>query len=111
MRDKIIKELKIPLCSTIAHKRKKETLLVPLDFEIGLTLIALVDLGANVRPMTDDEVLASKQQAPTNNFSFGDLPSFQTQIANGQQEKLTATPETQFGADYKSAEHLVVMKN
>ena len=42
------KELYKPLSSTIVLKRKKEKLYVPLDFENGLRIDALVDSGAYV---------------------------------------------------------------
>ena len=43
VRDDITNELYMPLSSTIVLKRKKEMLYVPLDFENGLTIDALVD--------------------------------------------------------------------
>ena len=46
VRDDITIELYMPLSSTIVLKRKKEMLYVLLDFENGLTIDALVDLGA-----------------------------------------------------------------
>ena len=48
VRDENTNELYMPLCSTIVLKRKKEMLYVPLDFENGLTIDALVDSGAYV---------------------------------------------------------------
>ena len=48
VRDDITNELYMPLSSTIVLKRKKEMLYVPLDFENGLTIDALVDSGAYV---------------------------------------------------------------
>ena len=46
VRDENTNELYMPLSSTIVLKRKKEMLYVPLDFENGLTIEALVDSGA-----------------------------------------------------------------
>ena len=43
VRDYITNELYMPLSSTIVLKRKKEMLYIPLDFENGLTIDALVD--------------------------------------------------------------------
>ena len=43
VRDDITNELYMPLSSTIVLKRKKEMLYVPLDFENGSTIDALVD--------------------------------------------------------------------
>ena len=48
VRDDITNELYIPLSSTIVFKRKKEMLYVPLVFENGLTIDAVVDSGAYV---------------------------------------------------------------
>ena len=48
VRDENTNELYMPLSSTIVLKRKKEMLYVPLDFENGLTIDALVDSGAYV---------------------------------------------------------------
>ena len=48
VRDDITNEIYMPLSSTIVLKRKKKKLYVPLDFENGLTIDALVDLGAYV---------------------------------------------------------------
>ena len=48
VRDDITNEFYMPLSSTIVLKRKKEMLYVPLDFENGLTIDALVDSGAYV---------------------------------------------------------------
>ena len=46
VRDENTNELYMPLSSTIVLKRKKQLLYVPLDFENGLTIDALVDSGA-----------------------------------------------------------------
>ena len=48
VRDDSTNELYMPLTSTIVLKRNKETLYVPLDFQNGLTIDALVDSGAYV---------------------------------------------------------------
>ena len=48
VRDETTNELYMPLSSTIVLKRKKEMLYVPLDFDNGLTIDALVDSGAYV---------------------------------------------------------------
>ena len=52
VRDVITDELYMPLSSTIVLKQKKEMLYVPLDFENGLTIDALVDSGAYVSGIT-----------------------------------------------------------
>ena len=66
VRDDITNELYMPLSSTIVLKRKKEMLYVPLDFENGSTIDALVDLGAYVSAIAQKELARTKQQAPSN---------------------------------------------
>ena len=48
LRDDITNKIYMPLSSTIVLKRKKEMLYVPLDFENGLTIDAIVDSRAYV---------------------------------------------------------------
>ena len=66
VRDEIINELCMPLSSTIVLKRKKEMLYVPLDFEKGLTIDALVDSGAYMSAIAQKELDRIKQQSPSN---------------------------------------------
>ena len=102
----------MPLSSTIVLKRKKEMLYVPLDFENGLTIDALVDSGAYVSAIAQKELDRIKQQSPSNILKIDDPPSFQIQVANGQLEKPTATTTLKFDiGDHIFAEHFVVMKN
>ena len=54
LRDDITKELYMPLSSTIALKRKKEMLYVPLDFENGLKIDARVASGAYVNAIAQE---------------------------------------------------------
>ena len=61
VRDDSTNELYMPLSSTIVLKRKKEMLYVPLDFENGLTMDALVDSGAYV------SAIAQKSLTESNN--------------------------------------------
>ena len=56
----------MPLSSTFALKRKKEMLYVPLDFENGLTIDALIDSGAYVSAIAQKESDRIQQQAPSN---------------------------------------------
>ena len=51
----------MPLSSTLVLKRTKEMLFVPLDFENGLTIDALVDSGAYV------SAIAGKNRTEVNN--------------------------------------------
>ena len=112
VRDDITNELYMPLSSTIVLKRKKEMLYVPLDFENGLRIDALVYSGAYVSAIALEELDRIQEQAPSNVLKIDDPPNFQTQVANGQLEKPTATVTLKFdiGA-HIFAEHFVVMKN
>ena len=111
VRDENTDELYMPLSSTIVLKRKKELLYVPLDFENGLTIDALVDSGAYVSAIAQKELDRIQQQAPSNIVKIDDPPNFQIQIANGQLEKPTATATLKFDiGDHIFVEHFVVMK-
>ena len=115
VRDDIINELYMPLSSTVVVKRRKEMLemlYVPLDFQDGLTIDALVDLGAYVGAMAQKEFKIIKQQAPSNILKIVDPPTIQIQAANGQMEKPipTATPKFDIG-DHIFAEQFVEMKH
>ena len=84
VRDDITNELYMPLPSTIAQKRKKKMLYVPLDFEISLTIDAFVDSGAYLSAFAQAGMdRNNKQQAPANIFKIDDPPNFQIQVANG----------------------------
>ena len=112
VRDQITNELYMPLSSTIVLKRKKEMLYVPLDFENGLTIDALVDSGAYVSAMAQNELDRITEQPPSNILKTDDPPKFQIQVANGHLEKPTATTTLKFDiGDHIFAEHFVVMKN
>ena len=112
VRDDITNELYMPLSSTIVLKREKKMLYVPLDFENGLKIDALVDSGAYVSVIAQKERDRIKQQAPSNILKIDDPPNFQIQVANGQLEKPTATATLKFDiGEHIFAEHFVVMKN
>ena len=112
VRDDSTNELYMPLSSTIVLKRKEEMLYVPLDFENGLTIDALVDSGAYVSAIAQKELDRIKQQSPSNILKIDDPPNFQIQVANGQLEKPTATATLKFDiGDHIFAEHFIVMKN
>ena len=87
VRDEQTKEVYLPLTSTIVLKRKQENLYVPLDFENNLTVDALVDLGAFVSAIAQDDLETIKQKAPNNILKIDDPPNFQIQVANGHLEK------------------------
>ena len=86
-------------------------LYVPLDFENNLTVDALVDSGALVSAIAQDDLDTIKQKSPNNFPKIDDPPNFQIQVANGQLEKplSTATLKFEIGDNY-FAEHFVVMK-
>ena len=112
VRDENTNELYMPLSSTIVLKRKKEMLYVPLDFENGLTIDALVDSGAYVSAIAQKKLDRIQQQTPSNILKLDDPPNVQIQVANGQLEKPTATATLNFDiGDHIFAEHFVVMKN
>ena len=111
VRDEQTNELYLPLTSTVVLKRKQEMLYVLLDFEKNLTVDALVDSGAFVSAITQDDLETIKQTAPNNILKIDDPPNFQIQVANGQLEKplSTATLKIEIGDD-SFDEHFVVMK-
>ena len=76
----ITNALYMPLSSTIVLKRKKERLYVPLDFENGLTIDALVNSGAYVSAIAQKELDRIKQQSPSNILKIDDPPNFRSLI-------------------------------
>ena len=112
VRDETTNELYMPLSSTIILKRKKEMFYVPLDFENGLTIDALVDSAAYISAITQKELDRIKQQSPSIILKIDDPPNFQIQVANCQLERPTVTATLTFDiGDHILAEHFVVMKN
>ena len=111
VRDEQTNELYIPLTSTVVLKRKQEMLYVPLDFENNHTVDALVDSGAFVSAIAQDDLETIKQKTPNNILKIDDPPNFQIQVANGQLEKPLSTATLKFEiGDNSFAEHFVVMK-
>ena len=111
VRDEQTNEIHLPLSSTVVLKRKQEMLYVPLDFENILTVDALVDSGAFVSAIAQDDLDTIKQKAPNNILKIDDPPNFQIQVANGQLEKPLSTATLKFEiGDNSFAEHFVVMK-
>ena len=111
MRDDQTNELYLPLTSTVVLKRKQEMLYVPLDFENNHTVDALVDSGAFVSAIAQDDLETIKQKASNNILKIDDPPNFQIQVANGQLEKPLSTATLKFEiGDNSFAEHFVVMK-
>ena len=61
VRDEQTNEVYLSLTSTVVLKRKQEMLYVPLDFENNLTVDALVDSGAFVSAIVQDDLDKIKQ--------------------------------------------------
>ena len=111
VRDEQTNELYLPILSTVVLKRKQEMLYVPLDFENNHTVDALVDSGAFVSAIAQDDLETIKQKAPNNILKIDEPPNFQIQVANGQLEKPLSTATLKFEiGDNSFAEHFVVMK-
>ena len=82
---------------------------MPLDFENILTKNALVDSGAYLSAIAQNELDTKNQQAPNNFLKTDDPPKFQE--ANGQSEKPLATTILMFDiGDNIFAEYFVRMK-
>ena len=110
VRDEQTNELYLPLTSTVVLKRKQEMLYVPLDFENNRMVDALVDSGAFVSAIAQDDLETIKQKAPNNILKIDEPPNFQIQVANGQLEKPISTATLNFEIeDNGFAEHFVVM--
>ena len=62
VRDEQTNEVYLPLTSTVVLKRKQEMLYVPLDFENNRTIDALVDSGAFVSAIAQDDLDTIKQK-------------------------------------------------
>ena len=56
--------------------KKKEMLYVPLDFKNNLTVVALVDSGAYVSAVTQNDWDTIKQKAPNNILKMDDPANF-----------------------------------
>ena len=111
VRDEQTNEVHLPLRSTVVLKRKQEMLYVPLEFENNLTVAALVDSGAFVSAIAQDDLDTIKQKTPNNIPKIDDPPNFQIKVANGQLEKPLSTATLKFEIGNNSfAEHFVVMK-
>ena len=111
VRDEQTNVIYLPLTSTVVFKRKQGMLYVPLDFENNLTVDALVDSGAFVSAIAQDDLETIKQKAP-NNLKSDDPTNFQIQVDNGQLEKPLSTATLKFEiGDNSFAQHFVVMKN
>ena len=111
VRDEQTNELYLPLTSTVVLKWKQEMLYVHLDFENNLTVDALVDSGAFVSAIAQDDLETIKQKAPKNILKIDGPPNFQIQVANCQLEKPISTATLKFEiGDNCFAEHFIVKK-
>ena len=111
VRDEQTNEVYLPLTSTVLLKRKQEMLFVPLDFANNLTIDALLDQGAFVSAIAQNDLDTITDKAPNNVLKIDDPPNFQIQVANGQLEKTLSTSTLQFEiGDNIYAEHFVVRK-
>ena len=111
VRDEQRNEVYLPLTSTVVLKRKQQMLYMPLDFKNNLTVHALVDSGAFVSAIAQDDLDTIQQKAPDNILKIDEPPNFQIQVANGQLEKPLATATLKFEfRDNTFAEHFDVMK-
>ena len=110
VRDEQTNEVSLPLTSTVVPKQKQEKLYVPLEFENNLTVNALVDSGAFVSAIAQDDLDTIKQKAPNNILKLDEPPNYQIQKANGQLEisLAKATLKVEIG-DNTFAERFVVM--
>ena len=84
MRDEHTTEVYLTLTSTVVRKRKQEMFYVPVDFENNLMVDALVDSGAFVSAIAQNNLDTIKEKAPNNFLKIEDPPSFQIQVTNGQ---------------------------
>ena len=91
VRDEQTNEVYLPLTSTVVLKRKQEMFYVPLDFGNNLTVDALVDSGAFVSAIVQNDLDTIKEKAPNIILKNDDPPKFQIQVAKGQSEKPLAT--------------------
>ena len=104
-------EVYLAIFSTVVLKRKQEMLYVPLIFDNNLTADALVDSGAFVSAMGQDNLDTTKGNAQNSILKIDDPPKFQIQVANGQLEKPLSTTTLIFQiGDNTFTENFVVMK-
>ena len=64
---------------------------MPLDFGNILTVDALVDSGAFVTAIAQNDLDTIKEKASNNILKIDDPPNFQIQVANGRLEKPLST--------------------
>ena len=85
---------------------------IPLKIEMGLTVDSVVESGAYIRAIAQNELDRIRQKATAIILRINEPPNFDLQVGKGQFEKplAKATLKIIF-ADHTLAEHFVVMKN
>ena len=110
VRDEQTNEIFLPLTSTVVLKRKQQMLYVPLNSENNLTVDALMDSGAFVSAIAQNDMDTIKRRAQNKVLKIDALPNFQIQVANGQLDKRFGTTTLKFEiGDNTFVEHFVVM--
>ena len=112
MGDEQTNEFYLPSSNTVVLKWKQGRLHVPLVFENNITVDALVDSGANVSAIAENDLDTKKQKVSEKVLKVDDPPNFRIQVANGQLEKrlARATLKPENGNNIFS-EDFVVVKN
>ena len=111
VRDEQTNEVYLPLTSTVVLKRKQEMLYLALDFDNNLPVDVLVDSGAFVSAIAQNDWDKIKEKAPNNFLKIDDPSNFQIQEADGQLEKPLTTTTVIFEIGDKTfAENFAVMK-
>ena len=95
VRDEQTKVVNLPLICTIDLKRKKEMLHVPVDFENNLTVDALVDSGAFVNAISQDDLDTIKQKYPKKNSQTRRSSQFSDTRSQWPVRKTTSNNGTQ----------------
>ena len=110
VRDEQTNDVHLPLITTVVLKRKQEMLYVTLDFANNPTVDALVDSGAFLGAIAQNDLDTVKDKAPNKILKIDDPPNFEIQVANGQLEKPLAPATLGFEiGDNTFAEHFVVV--
>ena len=85
----------LPIFSAIALKQKRCMLFAPMDFQ-HFSIDALIDSGALVNCMPENEYQKLKNMSPANILKESDPPPFKLQVANGDIETPIRTIQIQF---------------
>ena len=85
----------LPIFSAIALKQKRRMLFAPMDFQ-HFSIDALIDSGALVNCMPENEYQKLKNMSPTKILKESDPPPFKLHFANGDIETPIRTIQIQF---------------